>query len=194
MEAEEPEDKPKDKPKKDKKKRASRSIETMFRTTMSSHIKLSEMADRKAGLMISINSIVISIMTSFLVHEFATSPHLLVPSCVLLLVSLLTITFAVLATRPSVKPRANITELATASKIDLLFFGDYTSLSLENYKMALKETMGTDEQLYNMMIENIYAQGKVIDKKYKQLRISYTIFLYGFPIAMIGYMVAVYFA
>jgi hypothetical protein len=36
-----------DKPKKDKNKKASKGVETLFRTTMSNHIRLSEMADRR---------------------------------------------------------------------------------------------------------------------------------------------------
>ena len=90
-------------PKKEKEKKSSRTVETMYRTTMANHIRLSEMADRKAGLMVSINSIIISIMTSFLVHEFAANPKLLYSTIVLVVVCLLTITFALLSTKPYIR-------------------------------------------------------------------------------------------
>ena len=52
---------------KKKQKKASKGVETMFRTTLANHLRLSEMADSKANLMISINTILISLtLTSFL--------------------------------------------------------------------------------------------------------------------------------
>ena len=184
MEQDEPIDAPKKEKEEKKKKKASRTAETMYRTTLSNLVRLSEMADRKAGLMVSINSIIISIMTSFLVHEYAANPKLLFPIAVLLLVSLLTITFALLSTKPSLKHQNN----TAIDKIDLLFFGDYVTLSLEDYKKAMKEMIKKDGQLRDNLIENIYAQGKVIDHKFKLLSISYTIFMYGFPVAILSFL------
>ena len=180
----------KDKPKKPKKKKPSRTIETMFRSTMSNHLKVSEMADRKAGILVSINSIIISIMTSFMVHEFATNPTLLYPTCFLVLVCLVTITLALYATKPSVKPKQPSSGLPT--KRDLLFFGDYLNLSLDEYKAAMKESMLNNDMLYDSLISNIYAQGKVMDRKYKLLQYAYTVFMIGFPIALAWYLATLY--
>jgi Family of unknown function (DUF5706) len=188
MEQEEPIDPPKKEKNKDKekkkKKKPSRTAETMYRTTMANHIRLSEMADQKAGLMVSINSIIISIMTSFLVHEYASNPKLLMPIGILVLVCLITITFALLATKPSVKPK----QAGSKEKLDLLFFGDYTALSLEEYKKAMKAMVADEKQLNESLIENIYAQGKVIDHKFKLLSIAYRVFMYGFPVAIVSFL------
>lgn len=169
---------------KDKEKKSSRTVETMYRTTMANHIRLSEMADSKAGLMVSINSIIISIMTSFLVHEFAAKPKLLLPTILLVVVCLLTITFALLSTKPSIKHQKNGVE----DKLDLFFFGDYVNLTLKDYKKAMLDMMENDTELRESLIENIYAQGKVIDRKFKLLGIAYMIFMYGFPLAIIGFL------
>lgn len=187
MEAEEK----KDKTKKPKKKKPSRTIETMFRSSMTNHIRLSEMADQKAGLLVSVNAIIISIMTSLMVQQFTDNPSLLLPTCFLVLVCLLTITFALLATKPSVKGKQNPPE--TPIKMDLLFFGSYTAIPLENYKIALKEMMSKDETLHESLIENIYAQGMVLNRKYKLLSIAYTIFMFGFPLVLVSYLLTFYF-
>lgn len=50
--------------------------------------------------------------------------------------------------------------------------------------------MRNNELLYDSMIDNIYSQGKVLTKKYRLLKIAYTIFMYGFAIVLIGYAVA----
>jgi hypothetical protein len=193
---EEPEkltEKSKDKLKKDKKKKQSRSIETMFRTTLSNHIQLSAMADQKAGLMVSTNSIIISIMVTFLVQEFSSNPKLFIPTGLLVVVCLLTITFALLSTRPNVRTKAERMALKK-SKIDLLFFGDYLALSLDDYKLEMKEMMEKDERLHDGMIENIYAQGWVMERKYRLLKISYSIFIIGFPLVLFCYLIVLYWA
>lgn len=191
MEEFEKSDKPKDKPKKDKKKKESRSVETMFRTTLSSHIQLSAMADQKAGLMVSTNSIIISIMVTFLVQEFSDNPKLFIPTGLLVVVCLLTITFALLSTRPSVRSKSH-REALKKSRIDLLFFGDYLALSVDEYKLAVKEMITKEERLHDAMIENIYAQGMVMERKYRLLKISYSIFIIGFPAVLLCYLIVLY--
>ncbi len=172
------------KKKKKKKKEGSRSVETMFRTTLSNHVQLSNMADRKAGLMISVNSIVISIMVSFMVHEFANNPKLITPTTLLVLVCLLTITFSILATKPNIKSSSKL----DTTDIDLLFFGHYTSLSLEEYKSTVQTMMNDEAAIRSLMITNIYAQGQVLNRKYKLLKVAYTIFMYGFPLVVLSYI------
>ncbi len=174
----------KDKPKK-KKDKPSRTVETMYRTTMGNHIRLTAIADRKAALMVSINSIIISVMTSFLVHEVMQKPTLLLPVGLLIVVCLATITFALLSTKPSMITPSK----ASHEKIDLLFFGDYTHLSLDDYKVAMHKMMADDVLLNDTMIENIYAQGIVIQHKFRFLNIAYRIFMYGFPLAIISLLV-----
>jgi hypothetical protein len=178
--------------KKEKKKKLAKTAGTMFRNTMANHLQLSAMADRKAGLLVSINAIIISIMTSFLVHELTSNPKLLVPTCLLIAVCLFTITFALLSTRPNVTPLSKKMLFGNNPNIDLLFFGDYTQLSIDDYKTAMKNMITNDAQMHDKMIENIYAQGKVMQRKYYLLKIAYTIFMVGFPAAIVFYLVALF--
>ena len=186
--------KEKDKSKKDKKKKKKkegRSAETMFRTTLASHLQLSAMADQKAGLMISINSIIISVVITFLVSEVESNPRLLLPMTLLVLVCLATITLALLSTRPSVRSKAERLTL-DKSKIDLLFFGDYLALSRDEYKDAMKQLVTEEERVKETMIDNIYAQGFVIERKYRLLKITYLVFMIGFPLVLLSFLVVLF--
>ena len=165
--------------------KASKGIETMFRTTMASHLQLSVMADSKANLMISINAIIASIMISSFVRKFEEEPHLIVPSILLTLVCVFTIVFAVLSTRPNIKKKS-----VSEDKLDYLFFGDFVQLSPETYKKSVRGIMYNPDELYNSMINNIYLQGKVLAKKYRLLKISYTIFMVGFAVVLLTYALA----
>src|SRR5690606_13141429 len=79
-----------------------RGIETMFRTTSKNHMELSAIADNKANIMISINSIILSVLVSVLIRKLEEYPHMTIPAVMLTLVCLTTIVFAILATRPNV--------------------------------------------------------------------------------------------
>ncbi len=73
--------------------RPERGRETLFRTTSKNHLELSSMADNKANIMISINSIILSLVVSILIRKFEESPYLIIPTLILTAVCLVTISF-----------------------------------------------------------------------------------------------------
>lgn len=182
------------KPKKEKKKKASRSVETLFRTTLTNHLKLSEMADQKASLMISINAIVVSIIvSSFFGKPDNLSTYLLMPTVVLLFVCLVTIVLALIATNPVIKSKPTAAPTTDEPETDLLFFGDYIKLSPDDYRHNLRQLLTNDELLHTALIDNVYAQGRVLDRKYRLLKFTYRFFMLGFSAAVVSYVVALFF-
>lgn len=173
--------------------RPTRGIETMFRVTSKNHLTLSGMADNKANIMISINSIILSILMTVLTRKFDDFPNLIVPSLILTITSLLTIVFAVLATRPNVSSGKFTSDDILNKRTNLLFFGNFHSMDLGDYEWGMKELMKDKEYLYSSLIRDIYFLGIVLGKKYKLLRISYTVFMYGFVIAIVSFLVASFF-
>ena len=74
----------------------------MFRTTSKNHLDLSAMADNKANIMISVNTIILSLVVSILIRRLVEFPNLLYPTLLLVVVCLTTIVLSILATRPNV--------------------------------------------------------------------------------------------
>jgi predicted metal-dependent HD superfamily phosphohydrolase len=177
-----------------KRKEAERGIQTIFRTTSNNHIQLSEMADNKANIMITINSIIISIMFSVLLGRLEYFPHLLLPTLLLALVCTLAIIFAVLATRPSVSSGTFTEDDIRSKKTNLLFFGNFHKMQLEEYNWAMNELLKDRDYIYGSMIKDIYFLGVVLARKYRFLRISYTIFMYGIVLSVLAFGVASFFA
>jgi hypothetical protein len=194
MEIQDSEPKKQKKDPKVKDPKPSRTLDTMFRTTMSNHVHLTVLADRKAALMISMNSIIISIMVSFLVNKFEEYPNLMIPTGLMALVSLLTITFAILSTKPNTNQKKASDLPVDLLSLDLLFFGDYLVLSPEEYKQHMKALIVSDDQLYDSLIKSIYSQGKVISRKFRLLKIAYNVFMIGFPLVVLCYLAAIYFS
>ena len=169
---------------KKKKKKVGDGVETLFRTTLSSHIRLSEMADRKANLMISINSIIISIVISAYARKFDAPAGLILPSILLLAVCLVTIILSLIATNPTISPIKQKTAPSPAP-IDLLFFGQYTRLTADEYRHSLLTLLSREDDIYTSMINNIYAQGQVLSRKYRLLKWAYQFFMIGFSVVVL---------
>lgn len=166
--------------KKKKKKRGSRGVETLFRTSLEGHLKLSEMADQKANLMISINTILVSITLSPFVQGVEGREAFLLPSVLLVGVCLVTIVAALLATKPNLRAKPG-----PDRNLDLLFFNDYTNLSRAEYRRDLNALLKDDEALYNSLIDNLYAQGRVLTRKYRLLKFAYGFFMVGFSAVVV---------
>jgi predicted metal-dependent HD superfamily phosphohydrolase len=176
--------------KKAKAQKPDRGIETMFRTTSHNHILLSEMADNKANILITINSIILSIVVSVLIRKLEENPKLMIPTILLVLVCLTTTVFAILSTRPIVNTGTFTREDIHAKRTNLLFFGNFFGMNLPDYEWGMREMMKDSEYLYGSLIKDIYFLGKVLGRKYKYLRIAYNIFMYGFVLSILSFLIA----
>ena len=175
-----------EKSKKEQSPRLERGVETLFRLTSGNHMKLSGMADNKAHILLSINSIIISIVLSVLVKNLSLMPYLILPTAVLVIVSLASIVFAVLTTRPKVSKGVFTAEQIHNRQANLLFFGNFHKMEWESYEWGIKEMMYDKEYLYRSMTKDIYFLGKVLAAKYHYLNIGYKVFMFG----MIGSVLA----
>ncbi|MEI9921076.1 MAG: Pycsar system effector family protein [Bacteroidota bacterium] len=188
------EDKQKKKDKKDKSKKKDkgleRGIETMFRLTSRNHIDLSSMADNKANIMISINAIILSVVVSVLIRRLEEFPYLVMPTIILTFVCLTTIVLSILVTRPQVALGKFSRSDIEKRKVNLLFFGNFHRMNLNDYEWAVKEMMKDGDYLYSNLIHDIYYLGVVLGKKYRLLRVSYTFFMFGFVISIVSFLVA----
>jgi predicted metal-dependent HD superfamily phosphohydrolase len=175
-----------------------RGIETMFRNTYRTHLSLSAIADNKANMMISLNAIIMSVIITYLSAktsvtgaEFAQHRSLLIPVGLLLLTTLGSIIFAIISAQPDVTSFSiNKTKLNTR-KVNLLFFGNFTNIPLEDFQNGMHEIMRDKKSLYNNMITDIYYLGEVLSRKYKILRISYTIFMVGLVLTVIAFGISI---
>lgn len=176
--------------KKSKKDRPDKGIETMFRISSNNHSRLSDMADNKAHILITVNSIILSAVISLVLRKLENNSFLTLPSFILLTVSLVTIIFAILATRPSIPHGTFSQNDIDQKKVNLLFFGNFYRMSLSDYTAGMNKVMSDSEFLYDNLIRDVYSQGIVLGKKYRLLRIAYNIFMVGLTISVIAFIVS----
>ena len=181
----------KDKEKAEKEKQSERGISTVFRIVAQNQNNLSGMADSKANILISVNSIILSIIISSLSTKLEENPNLLIPVVVLVLVCVSAIVFSILATRPNVNHGTFTQEDIHNKKTNLLFFGNFYKMSLPDYDWAMQEMLADKDYLYSSIAKDNYFLGVVLAKKYRFLRYAYNIFMYGLILSMIAFAIAV---
>lgn len=184
----------KEKERKEKQPRLERGVETLFKLTSGNHMKLSGMADNKAHILLSINSIIVSIVLSVLVKNLGELPYLIFPTVLLLCVSLASIVFAVLTTKPKVSKGVFTAEQIHNRQANLLFFGNFHNMGWESYEWGIREMMFDNEYLYKSMTKDIYFLGKVLAIKYRYLNIGYKVFMYGLIATVIAFGLSFFFS
>ena len=178
---------------KDKSGLMSKGIQTMLRLTSENHLKLSDMADHKANILISVNSIIISVILSVLLRKLQSDAYLVLPTIIFLLVAVTTIVVSIMATRPKVSMGTFSDQDVLDKKTNLLFFGNFHRVSFEKYEVAMRKMMVDTDYLYGSLIKDIYSLGTVLGRKYKLIRLAYNIFMIGIIVSVIAFAVAVYF-
>ena len=164
-----------------------RGVQTFFRTNYRNHINLSSIADNKANIMISVNAILVSVLITFLSYRNIgeNSPQILLPVVLFLVTGMASLIFAVLSARPKVTTLNREGAPMEEIRRNVVFFGNFVHLRPDQFEQAMEEVFNDSELLYGNMVRDLYYLGKVLDKKYRYLSISYNIFMVGF-IATVG--------
>lgn len=178
------------KDKKNKKKDPGRGIDTVFRITSNNNQRLSSQADSKAHILIQVNAIIISVLLSLLLRKIEDHTNLAIPATLLLFVNLVTIIFSILATRPHIPPGTFTKTDLDEKKVNLLFFGNFYRMTLEEYAGGMLIMMDDKDFLYGSLIRDVYFQGIALGKKYLWLRWSYNVFMYGLIASVMAFLIA----
>lgn len=144
-------------------------VDYMLRTTQQHHVQLSLMADQKASIMIASSSIVLTFAFANFDEE-----NLGWGFIALFVFAFVALVMALLAVLPRFK------NLKPAGQRNLLFFGDFAEMSLEDYVEGMSEVAKSDDHIYEAIVADIHGLGRALhDRKYRYLNASYTVFLIG---------------
>ncbi|OAV44417.1 Pycsar system effector family protein [Lewinella sp. 4G2] len=168
-----------------------RGVETMYRATYRTHVNLSSIADNKANIMLSVNAIVLSVVVANLATKLDSNPHLLIPTIILVSVCLASLFYAIQATRPKVTEGKSSLEDIKARRSNLLFFGNFYNMQIDDFHYGMMEMIRDEDFLYSSMTRDLYYLGVVLAKKYAFLRVCYNIFLFGIIVAVAAFLAAI---
>jgi len=169
-----------------------RSVQTLYRVTLRNHLKLSDIADTKANILLSVNAIVISLVLANLLTKLdnPTNTYMIYPTLILITFSIVSMVLSVLATRPNITSGKFTQEDVEKRRVNLLFFGNFHQMGLEEYQSAVEELVKDKDYVYSSLTKDLYYLGVVLNKKYKILRLTYNIFMIGMIISVISFVIA----
>ncbi|MFT6930003.1 MAG: putative metal-dependent HD superfamily phosphohydrolase [Sediminicola sp.] len=169
-----------------------RGVQTLFRVTLRNHMTLSDIADTKANILLSVNAIIISLALSNLIPKLdnPSNDYLIYPTVIFVLFSVVSMVLAVLATRPNVTRGEFTKDDVNQKKVNLLFFGNFHKMGLKEYEWAINELIKDKEYIYSSLTKDLYFLGLVLNRKYKLLRWTYTIFMIGMVVSVIAFAIS----
>ncbi|MEZ7515417.1 Pycsar system effector family protein [Flavobacterium frigidarium] len=175
-----------------KESKLDKSAEILFKVMSSNHLKLSYIADRKANILLSVNAIILSISLSKLIPKFEDSEnvYLLYPTMIFVSFSVISIILSVIVTRPSVTSGKFTKEDVVKKKVNLMFFGNFHKMELDDFEDSLKDIADDKDYLFSAMTKDLYLLGKVLDRKYRMLRLNYNVFIIGIIISVIAFFIS----
>lgn len=166
-----------------------RGVQTLFRVTLRNHLTLSDIADTKSNILLSVNAIVLSVVLANLIPKLdnPTNFYLIWPTGIFLLFTVTTMVLAVIATRPNVTRGKFSKEDVDQKRVNLLFFGNFHQMKLEEYEWAIQELIKDKDYVYSSLTKDLYFLGLVLNRKYKILRYTYTTFIIGIIISVFAF-------
>jgi len=171
---------------------ADRGVQTLYRTTLRNHIKLSDIADTKSNILLSVNAIIISLALSNLIPKLdnPSNDYLIVPTLIFIVFSIISMVLSISATRPNVTSGTFTQEDVANKKVNLLFFGNFHKMELKNFESAIAEMLKDKDYIYSSLTKDLYYLGVVLERKYKILRWTYTVFMVGIILSVLSFGVA----
>lgn len=168
----------------------SRSAQMMFKTALRNHIDLSNLADNKANIMLSINAIIITIAMPLAATYVKQNPYLIAPMGALLGTCLSSMFFATMATRPIKMTGYTEREAVRQGRANLFFFGNFFKMTFEEYREGMLYIANDETRLDSAILRDLFFLGKSLGKKYTQLRTCYTVFLSGIGITVFIFLMS----
>lgn len=154
-----------------------RGVQTLFRTLSRNHYNLLKMVDNKASIILTINSIIISLlMGAMYVAPESKKVVIQVAGRILLGFCVASMVFALL----SMLPHKYMGFMLKDSKYKgSLYAANFAGRSLAEFKTEMERIMSIGENVYDEMINDLYFLGKIILGKQKMVLFAVAIFLVG---------------
>lgn len=164
-----------------------RGIETWYRLASKNLYTRRQIVDTKSNILITVNSIMISALLGTLYPRLGEDPHLIYGIVPIVLGNLISIAYAIFATRPNLGKGVFEDADVKNHKANLITFDDYYRMPQATYETALDEMMKDGSFLYGTIKRELYHLGVDLSRRYNSIRIAYNVFLIGLTIGLFAF-------
>lgn len=167
--------------KQEKKKRIK--TEVILKETSSNYVRLIGDADRKARIMLVVNSVFLTLSVTLIGKVIVTIQHSWIFAAILMASNVLSLFFSI----QSIKP-----EFAQAkddeTENNILHYKKSSEVTLDEYRARINSTVIDDTQKMDAFIKELYFYSKLLTIKYKLLKVAYYFFTWGIVLAVLTYI------
>ncbi|HMP30137.1 MAG TPA: DUF5706 domain-containing protein [Saprospiraceae bacterium] len=166
----------------------------LIRTTQRNYINLTNIADNKANILISINALMLTILLPifFTSFDFIINQKLQIPIFVFALTCLLTIVLASLVITPFRKKVISQKPMFEKKERSPFFFAEYDDLTFDQYELLLKNTVKDKKTISQIIARDLYQFGLTLSSKYSMIKKAYTLFYNGIIVSFILFLIFLY--
>ena len=170
-----------------------RSKETLFQVAYQNQVNLIQIADNKANMIISINTMIISSIIAITGYGAVSDKieygkaSIIVPITLIVLTCLVSVIFAVQAAKPKLVSTKNSID-PTEAKSSLMFFGRIARYTQEAYISQIENLLLSEKEIYRNMTMDLFNQGLILKRKYFLLSYAYNVFMIGFIFSVLIFL------
>lgn len=151
----------------------------LVRTAQTMTLQLSQMADQKASILMGATFVVFTVAIGQ-----AGRTDMPIALAVLAFFAFVSALLAVTAVLPRTTPHSG------EAGANILFFGNFTRMSEEDFVAEMKQRLASDETMLETMLHDIHQNGMILAKrKYRFLALAYRSFVAGLTLTLIVFMV-----
>ncbi|MEM0930822.1 MAG: Pycsar system effector family protein [Bacteroidota bacterium] len=174
------------------KKEPRKSLSTFFRNQNKLMVNMLNMMDRKASMMIRINSTLVSGIVVFFEHISQIKGGKVI-GIVVVVFSFISLVSAVFAARPPITKFSKDFRKKIGAKYpriskNIFMVGLTSNLKLEEYEDSYNELVNSQELQIGNQIRTHYVFESELKKGFKMLEFSYNAFLVGFVLAVVIFL------
>jgi len=152
----------------------------VLRTVQNNTLKLSQMADQKASILMGATFLVFSLAVGRLLGG-----ELSYPLGILAVFAFVSSLCAVMAVLPRVSG-----VLPPGARRNMMFFGHFHDLAEEEWTCDVLAELHADETVFRLMLHDIYQNGQVLQhRKYRFLGYAYRLFVIGLVVTLTAFAV-----
>lgn len=170
----------KKKAKKDKKSKISKEVLNVIRTTQRNNIELTNIADNKANMLLSLNGIMISIAVPLILSnsDEMVGTFMYIPAIMLAITCFATMYISAMVLRPSNFEhfRDSLKDQSTASPF---FFGNYFKMKPEEFFLDIEQKLSDTSNLQDYVAQDLFFVGKRLGFKMTWVRTAFSLFIGG---------------
>jgi len=174
------------------KKEPRKSLSTFFRNQNKLMVNMLNMMDRKASMMIRINSTLVSGIVVFFEHISEIEGGKLI-GIIIVFFSFISLVTSVFAARPPITKfsrdfKKKIGSNYPKTSKNIFMVGLTSTLKLDEYEKAYDELVNSQELQVGNQVRTHYVFESELKKGFKMLEFSYNSFLIGFILAVIIFL------